>query len=160
MANEDADGLRERFWRELRDVRTGMLGLAREDEGHAQPMTAQFEGKAGPLWFFAHKHSPLVQAVEDSHPAVFHYVSGKHELYACVHGEVAAAEDAAAIDRFWCAEVARWYPGGRQDADLALLCFKPSSAQIWLAAEGPQPSLLGFGRDHEGPRDIHAEVRL
>jgi general stress protein 26 len=160
MTQSDPEHLLARFWRDLSDLRTGMLGLATEDEGHAQPMTALCEGKQGPLWFFAHKHSPLVQAAEHSRPAVFHYAGPRHELYACIHGELATRTDAAMIERLWCADVARWYPGGRHDPDLAMLCFTPTSARIWLANEGPQPALFGFGRDREGPRDIHADVRL
>lgn len=160
MTQHAPETLLARLWRELGELRTGMLGLADEDGGHAQPMTALFEGKDGPLYFFAHRHSPLVQASEQPRPAVFHYAGPRHELYACVHGEVAVRDDRTMLERFWCADVARWYPGGQHDPDLALLRFTPSSARIWLANEGPTPALFGFGHDQETPRDIHADVRL
>jgi general stress protein 26 len=160
MTQTAPENLLSRFWRELCELRTGMLGLASEDDAHAQPMTAQFDGKEGPLYFFAHMHSPLTQACDQGRPAVFHYAGPRHELYACVHGELALHDDRAVIERFWCADVARWYPAGQHDPDLALLCFTPSSARIWLASEGPAPALFGFGRDRETPRDIHADVRL
>jgi len=160
MTQGDTHDLLARFWRDLADLRTGMLGLATEHEGHAQPMTAHFEGEHGPLWFYAHKHSRIVMAAEQSHPAVFHYVGRKHDLYACVHGEVATTASDDAINHFWSEEVARWYPQGRHDPELALLCFTPSSAQIWLPSGGAQPTLFGLGREHEAPREIRAEVRL
>lgn len=160
MSQSDPNDLMARFWRELSQLRTGMLGLASADEGHAQPMTAHFEGEHGPLWFYAHRHGHLVQAAERSHPAVFHYVGPGHDLYACVHGEVAVSRDEAMVGHFWSEEVARWYPAGRKDPDLALLCFKPSSAQIWLPSDGAQPQLFGLDQHRTAPRDIHAEVRL
>lgn len=160
MTHGDPQDLLARFWRDLADMRTGMLGLATEHEGHAQPMTAHFEGEHGPLWFYAHKHSRIALAAEQSHAAVFHYVGRKHDLYACVHGEVATTNNEDAINRFWSEEVARWYPQGRYDPELALLCFTPSSAQIWLPSGGGQPTLFGLGRDREPPHEIRAEVRL
>ena len=160
MIQADPRDLLARFWRDLADLRTGMLGLATEHEGHAQPMTAHFEGEHGPLWFYAHAHSRIALAAATSHAAVFHYVGRKHDLYACIHGEVVTTSDDTAIGRFWSDEVARWYPNGRNDPELALLCFTPSSAQIWLPTEGAKPTLFGLGRERQPPQEIRAEVRL
>lgn len=160
MTQGDPQDLLARFWRDLADLRTGMLGLATEHEGHAQPMTAHFEGEHGPLWFYAHKHSRIAMAADQSHAAVFHYIGRKHDLYACVHGEVMTTTNDDAINRFWSEEVARWYPQGRYDPELALLCFVPSSAQIWMPSGGATPTLFGIGRDRDPPHEIRAEVRL
>ena len=160
MTHTEPQDLLSRFWRDLKDLRTGMLGLATEAEGHAQPMTAHFEGEHGPLWFYAHRQSRIAMAAEQRHPAVFHYVGRKHDLYACVHGEVVLTEDPRVVQRFWSEEVARWYPQGRNDPDLALLCFSPSSAQIWLPDDGARPTLFGIGVERETPHEIRAEVRM
>jgi general stress protein 26 len=154
----DANDLLARFWRELGQLRTGMLGLASEDGSHAHPMTAHFEGEHGPLWFYGRRDSGLVQRAAQSHPAVFHYVAKGHDLYACVHGDIRAVTDRNVVKMFWSEEVARWYPGGEHDPDLALLRFDPSSAQIWCPDHGDQPRL--FGLEKSRPVDIHAEVRL
>lgn len=164
MSEYSPQDLLVRLWRDLHQIRTGMLGLALEDGGHAQPMTAHFEGERGPLWFYAHRHSHITLAVEGaaggSRPAVFHYVGPKHDLYACLHGDLAASDNDDAVGRFWSEEVARWYPAGQRDEDLALLCFTPHSAQIWLPSEGAQPQLFGLEAYRPPPEDIHAEVRL
>jgi general stress protein 26 len=123
-------------------------------------MTAHFEDQHGPLWFYAHRQSRIALATQQSHAAVFHYTGRTHDLYACVHGEVVASDDEDAVARFWSEEVARWYPKGRSDPDLALLCFTPTSAEIWLPSDGAKPRLFGIGPAREPPRDIHAEVRL
>jgi general stress protein 26 len=147
MIQTDPRDLLARFWRDLADLRTGMLGLATEHEGHAQPMTAHFEGEHGPLWFYAHAHSRIALAAEQSHAAVFHYVGRKHDLYACIHGEVATRNDETAIAHFWSEEVARWYPNGPrpgpgaavlhplQRADLAAQRRRPASP----VRHGPRP---------------------
>jgi general stress protein 26 len=153
----DPEELLQRFWSELGHLRTGMLGLATENEAHAQPMTAHFEGAAGPLWFFARKESGLAHGARTPHPAVFHYVGRGHELYACVHGDLAAGRDVEAVKRFWEPEVERWFKGPG-DPDLVMLRFSPVSAQIWLPNHGPDAQLFGF--DRRPASDIHAEVRL
>ena len=38
-----------RFWKALASDRTMMLGLDGVEDGHARPMTAQFEGDGGPI---------------------------------------------------------------------------------------------------------------
>jgi general stress protein 26 len=148
-----------RFWKELGEIRTGMLGLA-EDGGHAQPMTAHFDKGHGPLWFYAHSTSHFAQVASQGQSAVFHYIGPNHDLYACVHGELTLSRDDVAVGQYWSEEVARWYPQGQHDPDLALLRFAPSSARIWLPSSGAEPALFGLGRDHETPRDIRADVRL
>lgn len=158
MKLSDPDGLLQRLWSELAQFRTGMLGFADGDQAHAHPMTAHFEGEHGPLWFYAHRDSATVQRADAPHPAVFHYVSRGHELYACIHGEIRAVEDEDAVNRLWSEEVARWYPAGQTDPDVALLRFDLSSAQIWAPSEGPSATL--FGLERARPADIHAEVRL
>jgi len=160
MTQSDPHDLLARFWRELKDLKTGMLGLASEHEGHAQPMTAHFEGEHGPLWFYAHRQSRIALAADNPHPAVFHYIGRSHDLYACIHGEVVATRNGEAVARFWSEEVARWYPAGQGDPDVVLLRFTPSSAQIWLPSDGAEPRLFGFGRDRAPPRDVRADVRL
>lgn len=159
MNLSDPNDLLQRLWLELAQFRTGMLGLADGDEAHAHPMTAHFEGEHGPLWFYARRDSATVRRADTAHPAVFHYVSKGHELYACIHGEISAVMDDGAVRRFWSEEVARWYPEGQSDPELALLRFDPSSAQIWAPNHGAEAKLFGIER-RTPPADIHAEVRL
>ena len=102
-------------------------------------MTAHFEGGRGPLWFYAHSSSHIVQACRRSHPAVFHYIGRGHDLYACIHGEAEVCADEDAIGRYWSDEVARWYPRGSRDPDLALLQVTVTSAEYW---DGPSNTMI------------------
>lgn len=154
----DPRPLLDRFWSELTKVRTGMLGLATERHGHAQPMTAHFEGVDGPIWFFARRDSELVQGAQGAQPASFHYAGGGHDLFACVHGELSAVADPDTAARFWSEEVARWFPGGPDDPDLALLRFELEKAHIWLPRDAADASTFGFKRG--SPDDVRAEARL
>ena len=159
MDTADTDGLIARFWDELREIRTGMLGLAGAREAHSQPMTAHFEGTSGPLWFYTRRDSELVAAVGNDHRSVFHYIGPDHDLYACVHGDLTVSQDQAIIDRFWSDEVARWFPEGRSGSSVTLLRFEPDEAQIWLPAASADKSLFRF-RGADAPVDIRTKASL
>lgn len=124
--------LEQKFWKALKDDRTIFLGLDGVDDGHAQPMTALTEGDHGPLWFFTTKDNGLVQSLTQGSRAMAHFASKGHELWATLHGNLAADNDRAVIDRLWNPHVAAWYEGGKDDPQLQLLRLDAESAQIWL----------------------------
>ena len=125
-----------KFWKALKGDRTVMLGLVGIEEGQSQPMTAQLleedQQSGGSIWFFTSKDTDLARALADSQRAHIHFSSKGHELFAAVHGTLAAINDRATIDRLWSKWVAAWFEGGKDDPKLLLLRFDPERAQIWL----------------------------
>src|SRR6187455_39523 len=103
--------IENQFWKSLKSDRTMMLGLDGIEDGHARPMTAQFEHERGPIWFFTSKG---------------------HDLFATVHGSVSLDTNRATIDRLWNRFVAAWYEGGKDDPKLALLRLDADRVEIWL----------------------------
>lgn len=126
--------LQAKFWKALRSDMTMMIGLDGVEDGHARPMTAQVEGDRGPIWFFSAMDNALVQKLAEGDRCIATFVSKGHEVFATVHGRLSVDNDPAAIDRLWNRYVAAWYPGGKDDPDLALLRLDPESAEIWLDA--------------------------
>jgi general stress protein 26 len=127
--------IERKFWKALASDRTAMLGLGGIEEGHAQPMTAQFlheEDERGPIWFFTAKDTDLALAMGTSHRANLQFASKGHDLFASVQGELMPDNDRGLIDRLWNRFVAAWYEGGKDDPKLLLLRFEPHQAQIWL----------------------------
>ena len=122
-----------RFWSALKDDMTVMLGLAGATDGHAQPMTAQFDEDGGSaIWFFTAKDVDLVRATGAGAPATLHFAAKGHDLFASVEGRLTPDNDRATIDRLWSSFVAAWFEGGKDDPKLQLLRFDPGNAQIWL----------------------------
>ena len=156
MDTADADALVARFWNDLGEVRTGMLGLAGAREAHSQPMTAYFEGPSGPLWFFTWPDSQLRAATGEDQRGVFHYAGPGHDLYACVHGKLTSSREQEVIDQFWSDELERWFP----DGSVALLRFDPEEAQIWLSAHHTDPSVVRMDGPPGRLVDVHAKARL
>ena len=122
-----------KFWKALKSDMTVMLGLAGSEQ-RAQPMTAQIgerEGR-GPIWFFTAKDVDLVRDLGSGGPALLHFASKGHDLFASMEGRLVPDNDRATIDRLWNRFVAAWYEEGRDDPKLQLLRFDPGEAQIWL----------------------------
>jgi general stress protein 26 len=120
------------FWKALKSDRTMMLGLDGIEDGHARPMTAQFEDDHGPIWFFCSTDNGLLPLLSHSHRAIATFVDKGHDLFATVHGSLALDMDATTIDRLWNPFVAAWFEGGRNDPKLRLLRLDTEKAEIWL----------------------------
>lgn len=126
--------IQDKFWSALKSDMTMMLGLDGVEDGHARPMTAQIEGEKGPIWFFSAKDNAIVQKLGQGNRAIATFCSKGHDIFATVHGTVSLDNDRATIDRLWNRHVAAWYPGGKDDPNLALLRLDGEKAEIWVDA--------------------------
>lgn len=134
MAKE-AD-LEAKFWKHLRSDMVVMLGLVGKEDGHAQPMTAVLDedlGDSSPIWFFTTRDNGLVEAMGAGESrATIHFVAKDHDLFACVHGELARDDDPLTVAHLWSPYIEAWFEGGKDDPNLQLLRFSPEKAEIWL----------------------------
>ncbi len=124
--------LKEKFWKALKSDMTMMLGLDGVEDGHARPMTAQFEKDRTPIWFFTSKDNAIVQKLPLGQRAIATFASKDHDLFATLHGAVAIETDRAVLERLWNPYIAAWFEGGKDDPKLALLRFDAERAEIWL----------------------------
>jgi general stress protein 26 len=124
--------LKEKFWKALKSDMTMMLGLDGVEDGHARPMTAQFESEHGPIWFFTSKDNAIVEKLPRGNRAIAAFASKDHDLFATLHGGLAIETDRAVLDRLWNPYIAAWFEGGKDDPKLALLRFDAERAEIWL----------------------------
>ena len=154
--------IEKKFWKALESDKTMMLGLTGVDESHLRPMTAQLDGEKGPIWFFGSKDSDLVSNMKKTSNAVSTFVSKGNDLYATVHGTLSINNDRKMIDEFWSPFVAAWYEGGKDDPKLALLCFEPNRAQVWLDASSLMAGIkMLFSSDPKDTfKDNVAELKL
>ena len=119
------------FWKALKSAPTVLLGLDGARDGQVQPMTAQFEGEGGPLWFFTANDNTLVKALGQSERAIVAYAGKGHDIFATVHGSLTVDNDRATIDRLWSPHVEAWFEGGKADPKLTLLRLDTEKATIW-----------------------------
>lgn len=154
--------LEEKFWSALKSDRTMMLGLDGIEDGHARPMTAQFDGEKGPIWFFAARDNALVEKLPLGDRVIATFASKNHDLFATIHGSLAVDNDRATIDRLWNRFVAAWYEGGKDDPKLVLLRFDPEKAEVWLDASSVIAGIkMFFGVDpKQDYKDKSGQVNL
>jgi general stress protein 26 len=159
----DAATIEARFWKDLKASPFVMLGLLDARDGHTQPMTAQFEGESGPLYFFTAKDNGLITGMAGaSRRAIATYTGKGHDLFASIHGTLHVDNDPATIDRLWNPHVAAWFEQGREDPRIALLRLDTERAELWLGGSsiGAAITRLFGGDPKESYKDNQAEVAL
>jgi general stress protein 26 len=120
------------LWRQAERCKAGMMFVAHPSLRHARPMTPFAEAKYRKLWFYARKSSELGKLAEVAQPATFVIVAANHEFRASIVGLLHATEDEAHRDAYWNGDVAMWFPDGKTDPDLTMLCLICQEAEIWV----------------------------
>jgi len=134
---KDQAEVETRLWREIEKHQIGMLGLVGSEPQHFQPMTAFLEKDTGRLWFFTYKDTDLVEGVGAAGGRAMFVFQRERDLYACIGGALRIEHDRERMDRYWNAAVAAWYPQGKDDPQLTLLCLDARDAEVWITDAGP-----------------------
>ncbi len=125
----------QEFWDHLESTKTAMLGL-NVPEHHHQPMTAFCEKETGLIWFYASTLTDLAQEAATLKNARLVFTSKDREVFADVTGTLTAVHSPEHIERYWSPMVAAWYPEGKEDPHLTMLCFAPSEGRVWVSKHG------------------------
>jgi len=123
----------EKIWSLIKDARIAMLTSERDGRLFSRPMGASQKAFDGSLWFFTHKSSPKVAEVEAHREVNVSYASASDNSYVSLSGRAVIVEDRAAIDEHWSEWVKPWFPGGKDDPDLALIRVDVDTAEYWDA---------------------------
>lgn len=137
MDTADREAAEKRLWAEIDKLHTGMLGIVDGEPQHFQPMTAFSDREAGRLWFFTRTETDMAKDTAELRHAMFIVQSKDQEMQACVGGELVRRLDRAKLEEFWNPHVAAWYPDGKDDPHLTMLCLQCEDARIWLSEAGP-----------------------
>jgi len=133
----DRAEVEKRLWDEIeKHGHTVMLGAHTHPMQHFQPMTALVEKERGQIWFFTRTDTDLAKSIQEGKSAMMIVQNGQ-KFHACVGGELTLQHDPARIDKYWHPMVAAWYPQGKDDPKLTLLCLDVSDAQVWISEGGP-----------------------
>ena len=155
-ANNDPRKLKTDLWKKMADSPFVMVGPT-DGSAHHEPLTAQLdEDQVDTLFFFIGKDNRLAPGGE----VMAQYVSKGHDFFACLHGTARIDNDPALIDKLWNKQVEAWFPGGRDDPNLALLRVDIGSAELWetdMSIAGRVKMLFG-GKIEAGDEGSHAKV--
>jgi general stress protein 26 len=152
----DTEQLKKDLWSKLADSPIVMIGLTDGGEHHI-PLTAQLDpDQVDTLFFFIGNDNRLAPGGK----AMAHFASKGHDYFACLDGIARVDNDFAMIDKLWNSHVEAWFPGGKDDPNLALLRFDIDSAELWetdMSVSGRLKMLFG-GKIKGGEEGSHAVV--
>lgn len=151
----DTVELKKHFWSKLADSPFMMVGL--QGGEHSEPLTAQLdEDQVDTIFFFIGKDNRMAKGG----PAMLQFVSKGHDFFACLAGTARIDNDFAMIDKLWNNQVEAWFPGGKQDPNLALLRVDIDDAELWetdMSLTGKVKMLFG-GKIKSDETGSHAKV--
>lgn len=152
----DEKDLKRDLWKKMSGSPFLMVGLSGEGQ-HSEPLTAQLdEDQVDTLWFFIGKDNRLAKGGA----AMAQFVSKGHDYFACLSGRAHVQNDFAMIDKLWSRQVEAWFPGGKDDPNLALLRFDIDSAELWetdMSFAGKLKMIFG-GKIEPSEEGSHARI--
>ena len=126
------------LWDEIDGVRMVMLGSP-DHAHHMQPMAPQTAREEKAIWFYTKKTTDIARAAANG--GMVHMCLVTDDYQACISGDLRTTYSPEHIERYWSSMVEAWFPAGKTDPELTMLCLKPTSSAIW-ASTG---STLVFG---------------
>lgn len=134
----DQIAVRDRLYKEVEDARFGMLGVVGgQVQHHFNPMACYPEKDTGRIWFFTKKGTDLVRDAGQAGQKAMFIVTDGQKFQACIGGTLKEQYDRAELETFWNPHIAAWYPDGKDDPELTMLCLDPSDADVWISKAGP-----------------------
>lgn len=151
----DTTELKKHLWDKMAAGPFVMIGL--EGGGHSEPLTVQLDkDQVDRLYFFIGKDNRMARGGK----AMAQFVSKGQDFFACFSGTASIENDRAMIDKLWSRQAEAWFPGGKDDPNLALLRFEIEDAELWesdMSLSGKVKMLFGrkINAEEEGS---HARV--
>jgi len=109
--------------------------LTTVDEGgdlHSRPMSSNGDiDEDGDVWFFTKASSLKVSEIEKLPKVNVSFADPENQRYISVSGTAQLVLDRAKIDELWRPEFKMWFPEGKDDPEVALLCVSLEKAEYW-----------------------------
>ncbi len=131
----DKAAVEKALWSEIEESRFGMLAPIGGAE-HFQPMTAFAEPESGKIWFYSRTDSDLATGAGPGRQALFVFMSKDQKMQASIRGDLRPGLDTLHRDKYWSSMVSAWFPKGKDDPYLTMLCLACEDAQVWLSDTG------------------------
>ena len=152
----DTHELKQKMWDKMTEGPFVMIGLTGSGE-HSEPLTVQLDkDQVDTLWFFIRRDNRLAKGGA----AMVQFVSKGQDYFACLAGTARIDQDRAMIDKLWSKPAEAWFPGGKEDPDLALLRFDIDTAELWESdvSLGGKLKMLFGGTIKPSEAGSHAKV--
>jgi len=117
----------------IRDIDFCMLTtIDEEGDPHSRPMSSNGDiDPNGDLWFFTAASSLKVDEVTNSPKVNVSFADPENQRYVSVTGVARLVRDREKIDELWRPEFKIWFPKGKDDPEVALLCVSLEKGEYW-----------------------------
>lgn len=122
----------EKVWDLIKDIKFAMFGTQGTDGRlYARPMANQKRDADGYLWFFTSADSAKVDEIVHNPNVVLSYAEPEKSNYVSICGAAMVVRDQGKIDELWSDFLKAWFPEGKDDPNVTLICVEPHSAEYW-----------------------------
>ena len=138
-----------------------------EGQMRARPMALAKAYENGSLWFATDKHSAKVEEIEqESHVAI---TMQDKTRFVSISGVATLRDDRAKLAELWKTEWKVWFPGGKDDPNIALLEVSGTRGEYWdnsglsglkYLIEAGKALLSGTRPEIENDPKIHGKVSM
>jgi len=117
----------------VKDIDFCMLTtIDEEGDPHSRPMSSNGDiDPNGDLWFFTQASSHKVNEVASSPKVNVSFADPDNQRYVSVTGVAQLVRDREKIDELWRPEFKMWFPKGKDDPEVALLCVSLEKGEYW-----------------------------
>ena len=131
----------------IKGIKVAML-TTQEADGtlRSRPMETQYAEFDGTLWFFTQASSHKVDEIDREHNVNVSYADEGYNRYVSVSGRARLVRNRAKIDELWSPILKSWFPKGKDDPEIALLCVDVEKAEYWDAPSSTIVKLVGFAK--------------
>ena len=129
VRENDLEKLREM----IKDIDFCMLTtIDEEGDPHSRPMSSNGDiDPNGDLWFFTQASSHKVNEVASQPKVNVSFADPDNQRYVSVTGVAQLVRDQEKIDELWRPEFKMWFPKGKDDPEVALLCVSLEKGEYW-----------------------------
>jgi general stress protein 26 len=130
MTENDTEA-RERLWRLVEDIGTGML--VTEDEGllRARPMTVTVRKELTELHMLTRRSSHKAVELEQDSRAALAFSDREKGEYVSLSGAARISQDRDEIRALWGPYADAWFTEGPEGQDVAMVRFRALRAEYW-----------------------------
>lgn len=122
----------DKLWDKIKDIKVSMLTtLDNENCLRSRPMYTQQTEFAGDIWFFTKEHSAKIHDVKKDKHVNLSYADIDTSTFVSVSGNAEIVYDKQKINEFWDPTLKAWFPQGKDDPELCLICVKVDQAEYW-----------------------------
>lgn len=135
----------DKLYKLVDSLKFAMLTTVESDGSlHSRPMYNQEADENGDFWFFTKLQSPKVEEISKDNQVNLAFANPDKQHYVSIAGKAEIVRDRSKIDEKWSEGLRTWFPGGRDDPQVALIRVHPIRGEYWDSPSSTIVHLYGY----------------